>query len=492
MTTLIIITSVGLGYLSVRDERSHLIRESKMMARTLARTLATTFKYYHMTDQHEHQRLVELIQAVMPHDDGDNQLLVKIYDPEGRLINFIFEHGEYKQNLPQESSMRDFVKGGSERVIKDGKDEFFSAVSPIVNKTGELRGAVEILISFNSISKTVSALVHKFIAFILLTIFLLGMLIYIISQRSIALPIVRLKEASKKLGLGNLGLRIEKTGTDELDDLIEEFNRMAQNIERQNRRQEQLFNEKINLERSLRHRDKLASIGQLTSGLAHEIGTPLNVISGRAEYLLRKIADNSHGSENLKIIIRQADRITKIMQQMLAFSRKPKAEFKNIHIDKIIDDAFALCQLKQNRENSTVVLELQLTATALMGDADGLQQLFVNLMLNSCHAMGICGKILITSRTKSNSPNEIVIEYEDNGVGIPATDRARVFDPFFTTKEVGDGTGLGLFMVSNIVQEHQGRIELDYDFDRGARFIIHLPQKLINTDEQSDIDVFSG
>lgn len=462
-----------------------------MMARTLARTLATTFKYYHMTDQRQHQRLVELIRAVMPHDDGDNQLLVKIYDPEGRLINLIFEHGEYKQNLSQERNLRDFVKGGSERVIKDGKDVFFSAVSPIINKAGELRGAVEILISFNSINKTVTGLVHKFIAFILLTIFLLGMLIYIISRRSIALPIVRLKEASEKLGLGNLGLRIEKTGTEELDDLIEEFNRMAQNIDRQNRKQEQLFNEKINLERSLRHKDKLASIGQLTSGLAHEIGTPLNVISGRAEYLLRKITDNNQGEENLKIIIRQADRITKIMQQMLAYSRKPKAEFKSVYIDKIIDDAFALCQLKNNRENSSVVLELQLTTTILMGDADGLRQLFVNLMLNSYHAMGNDGKILISSRTKHNSASEITIVYEDNGVGIPPTDRTRVFDPFFTTKEVGDGTGLGLFMVSNIVQEHQGRIELDYDFDRGARFIIHLPQNLINTVEQLDVDVFS-
>jgi signal transduction histidine kinase len=530
ISTLIILTSIGLGYISVRDERSHLMGEARMMARTLARTLAATFKYYHMEDQH--QRLGELIHAVMPHDKDAHNLLLNMYDRHGQLINLSFEHGITRQAIQRDRELGDFSKGGSEQIIKDGTHEYFSVVVPIQNSGGELQGAVEILLSFDSINNTIAGLVRKFVAFILLTALLLGLLIYLISRWSITLPIARLKEASEKLGHGDLGLRIEKSGVKELDDLIEEFNRMAHNIERQNSKREQLFSEKINLERGLRHQDKLASIGQLASGLAHEIGTPLNVISGRAEHLLHKLTGNHPGSENLKIIIRQAERITKTMQQMLAFSRKPTAEFSEVYLEKIINDAFSLCQLKQRKNHPPIEIELKLSTESVMvtdhgagchnsnspqtckrlqgtadarkrpvrytpvcgqtddkadavpcdrlsvmADEDGLRQLFVNLMLNSFHAMKDGGKIIITSEKKSKSSGEVIITYEDNGPGVPPALRDRIFDPFFTTKEVGEGTGLGLFMAQNIVQEHQGRIELDCDFDKGARFIIHLPRQ---------------
>ncbi len=487
ISSLIILTSIGLGYISVRDERSHLMEEARMMARTLARTLATTFKYYHMEDQQ--QRLGELIHAVVPHDKDVSNLLLNMYDRHGQLINLSFEHGINRQTIQRGRELGDLSKGGNEQIIKDGTHEYFSVVSPIINSDGELQGAVEILLSFDSINNTIARLVRKFIAFILLTALLLGLLIYLLSRWSITLPIAGLKEASKKLGHGDLGLRIEKSGVKELDDLIEEFNRMARNIERQNSKREQLFNEKINLERGLRHQDKLASIGQLASGLAHEIGTPLTVISGRAEHLLHKSSADHPGSENLKIIIRQAERITKTMQQMLAFSRKPTAEFSQVYLEKIINDAFSLCQLKQRKNHPPIEIELKLSTNSLMADEDGLRQLFVNLMLNSFHAMKGGGKITITSEEDSSSPGEVIITYEDNGPGVPSALRERIFDPFFTTKEVGEGTGLGLFMVANIVQEHQGRIKLDCDFDKGARFIIHLPRKPIETSSKPTMQV---
>lgn len=474
ISALLILTSVGLGYVSVRDERYHLMSEVKSQARTLASILATTFKYYHMDDQR--QRIGELIHAVMPHDQNANNLLINIYDHQGQLMDFSFEHGINHITPNTSKELGEMLTGSREKLIKDGSFEYFSVIRPIRNNVGELQGAVEILFCFDQINTNLAGIIQKFVAFILLTAFLLGLTIYFISRWSISLPISGLKETAEKLGHGDLGLRIEKSGVTELDDLIEEFNRMAYNIEQQDRKREQLFAEKINLEKTLRHTDKLASIGQLASGLAHEIGTPLNVISGRAEHLLHKLADDHPGARNLQTIIRQSERITKTMQQLLAFSRKSAACFKEVSLEKIVQEAFSLCQLKQRSNLPQIQIELDLLEETMLADDDGLRQLFVNLMLNSFHVLQSGGTIRVTSVADSHNSEGIIVTYEDNGPGIPPDARERIFDPFFTTKDVGEGTGLGLYMVTNIVQEHQGRIALDADFKPGVRFILHLPR----------------
>jgi len=483
ISTLLILSSVGLGVISVRDERSHLMNEVRGQARTLAKILATTFKYYHMVDSP--QRIGELIHAVMPHDQENNNLLINLYDQQGQLMDFTFAHG-INERIPHQLNEPDEIAAGTrEQLIKDGSHEYFSVVSPILSSSGDLQGAVEVLISLDQIDKNLADIVQKFIVFILLTASLLGVLIYFVTRMSILLPIARLKEASEKLGRGDLGLRIEKSGVTELDTVIEEFNRMAYNIEQQNNTQEQLFTEKINLEKSLRHTDKLASIGQLASGLAHEIGTPLNVISGRAEHLLNKLPVEQPGTKNLEIIIRQSERITKTMQQLLAFSRKPAANFAEIDLEKIIIEAFSLCQMKQRKTDPQIKIVSHLAEKRMMADEDGLRQLFVNLMLNSFHVLADGGTIEIHSFLHPQNQKEITITYEDDGPGIPLDNKERVFDPFFTTKDVGEGTGLGLFMVTNIVEEHQGRITLDANATEGTKFIIMFPYSPVDTSPSS-------
>ena len=479
ISTLLILSSVGLGYISVRDERFHLMNEVRGQARTLAKILATTFKYYHMGDQH--QRIGELIHAVMPHDQESNTLLINIYNQQGQLMDFSFVHGSNELVPHQTKELDDILHGNREQLIKDGSLEYFSVTSPIISSSSHFQGAVEVLISLDQINKNLTGLVRKFIAFIILTASLLGILIYLIPHWGILLPIARLKETAKKLGHGDPGLRIEKSGVTELDNLIEEFNRMAFNIEQQHKKQQQLFTEKINLEKTLRHSDKLASIGQLASGLAHEIGTPLNVISGRAEHLLHKLPEEDPGTKNLKIIIRQSERITKTMQQLLAFSRKSAAHFNEINLEKILQEAFSLCRMKQRKTDPQIKIVLNLLEKKMMADEDGLRQLFVNLMLNSFHVLQDGGTIHVHSSPGTEKDQEIVITYEDDGPGIPPEQKDRIFDPFFTTKDVGEGTGLGLFMVTNIVQEHQGHIVLGTPSTKGTKFIISFPQVSFDT-----------
>ncbi len=473
ISALLIVTSVGLGVISVRDERSHQMKEVGSQARTLSGILATTFKYYQMGGRS--QRIGELIHAVIPHGQESNNLLINIYNEHGQLMDFSFEHGKIERIPHQNIAPDEILKGSREQLIKDGRHQYFSVISPIISDSRDLQGAVEVLISLDQINRNQKGLVRKFIVFIVLTASLLGILIYLITRWSITLPIAKLKEAAEKLGHGDLGLRIEKSGVTELDNVIEEFNRMAFNIEQQHKRQEQLFTEKINLEKTLRHTDKLASIGQLASGLAHELGTPLNVISGRAEHLLSKLPKEQPGTKNLEIIIRQSERITKTMQQLLAFSRKPAAHFAELSLEKVIMEAFSLCQMKQRKTAPQIKIELDLLEEKMIADEDGLRQLFVNLMLNSFHVLLDGGLIEVHSFLNPEKNQEIIITYEDDGPGIPLDNKERIFDPFFTTKDVGEGTGLGLFMVTNIVEEHQGGITLDSSSTDGSKFIISLP-----------------
>ncbi|MFP7754678.1 ATP-binding protein [Thermodesulfobacteriota bacterium B35] len=469
--TLILLTSLGLGWISVRDERAHLTGGAALMARTLARTLATTFKYYHMQDQQ--QRLSEIIHALLPHDPTINRLLINIYDRDGNRIDLTFEHGLKLQAVQPDRRKIVPADGDIQEIIRDGTHEYLSVLSPIFDSGGRVQGAVEVLLSLDGINRALAALVRKFLLFVLLTTLLLGLTLYLVSRWSITLPIARLREAARQLGRGDLGLRIEKSGVLEIDELIDEFNRMARNIEEEKRRREKLFREKLDLERGLRHRDKLASIGQLASGLAHEIGTPLNVISGRAEHLLRKAGPGGPASSSLKTIIRQTERISRIIRQMLSFARKPASGHGEVDLAAVIDDAFSLCRLRRSGGPPRVSLEVELACAKIRADADGLRQMFVNLMLNAFQAMSGAGVIRISSTVSAEGG--VTIVFVDNGPGVEPEIADRIFDPFFTTRDVGEGTGLGLSMVAGIVQEHGGSIALDRECATGARFIIRLP-----------------
>ena len=137
----------------------------------------------------------------------------------------------------------------------------------------------------------------------------------------------------------------------------------------------------------------------------------------------------------------------------------------------VINEAYSLCLLRSKRERNEITLDLDLDDT-IHGDVDALQQMFVNLLLNSFQAIKGSGLIKINSAMEA--PNVLKIVYEDNGPGIPVDQHERIFDPFFTTKQVGEGTGLGLYIVASIVEEHSGSIRID-KADIGARFVITLP-----------------
>jgi signal transduction histidine kinase len=211
----------------------------------------------------------------------------------------------------------------------------------------------------------------------------------------------------------------------------------------------------------------------LTAGLAHEIGTPLNIIGGRAEYLLRRPRTPAETHENLGIIRSQIDRIVGIVRQLLEFSRRKEPTLRMVDLHSLLKEVTGLLQHKIDEKNIEVRMFTAGPLPTIMADPDLLQQVFINLYLNSLDVLDAGDRIEIRAETEDRS--RLRISFEDNGPGIPPEEIGQVFDPFYTTKDVGEGTGLGLSVTYGIVRDHGGDIKVESEPGRFTRFIIRLP-----------------
>ena len=232
---------------------------------------------------------------------------------------------------------------------------------------------------------------------------------------------------------------------------------------------------RVRLEEQLQQREKLSSIGLLAAGVAHEINTPLTGVSSYTQMLLGMLAETDPKHALLQKIRRQTDRATGIVNNLLNFSRTGGAtEFAEVNLARVLDDTLQLLepQLRQNRVEIERAYESDLPR--VYGNAGKLQQVFTNLLLNARDAIPGGGRITLRARA-SDGRDALLVEVEDNGIGIAPENVARIYDPFFTTKGVGRGTGLGLAVSYGIVQEHSGHIAVASAPGRGTTFRITLP-----------------
>jgi signal transduction histidine kinase len=237
------------------------------------------------------------------------------------------------------------------------------------------------------------------------------------------------------------------------------------------------------LEEQVRQADKLAAVGQLTAGLAHEIGTPLSIIAGRAETMLRRMAPDDPQRVNLEGILRQIDRITKLVDQLCTFARIQPATRRPISLAPLVRDVWSLVEHQVRDQGVMVEVDCAEGLPAIVADPDQIQQVLLNLVLNAIQAMPEGGRLTIRAgRTVARLNREdplrdgyLKIEVVDEGVGIAPENLPKVFDPFFTTKDVGKGTGLGLAISSRIAHNHGGWIRVKSQVGEGTTFSTYLP-----------------
>ncbi len=306
-----------------------------------------------------------------------------------------------------------------------------------------------------------------------IVVLLTAVLIPLVARKYVSLP---LKELSRRVSSFSSGEEPEReVAGDEVTLITEEFRKLARELSVARRRLLDESERKIELERRLRHSDKLATIGTLASGLAHEIGTPLGVIRGRAEHLLRSNPDPRKLNQGLEIIINQIDRISRIVRMLLDFGRRREPIRVTTDVRTIVQRTLHLLETEAERRNVSLASNLGLTPLLVDCDGDQLQQVFVNLGMNALDAMAENGGTLRVSaeRRLIEGREQIRLYFEDDGPGVEQQLRERVFDPFFTTKDPGKGTGMGLAVSQSIVRDHDGEITLEPG-PRGARFAVAL------------------
>ncbi len=248
-------------------------------------------------------------------------------------------------------------------------------------------------------------------------------------------------------------------------------------IEKQQRMQQELKNSLAKLaeaqEQLIQH-EKLASIGQLAAGVAHEVNNPLGSIMLYAHLVLQRMEESDPRSSDIKFIMEEAKRCQKIVSGLLNFSRQGKLRLKPHNIKSLINKMIDALREQKLFQNIEIFVNISDSVPEISMDGDQMYQVFLNLALNAAEAMPDGGALTISARPDFET-NRVIIEFMDNGVGIPKENLVKMFTPFFTTKQIGKGTGLGLPIAYGILKMHKGNIQVKSNIGLGSVFIIDLP-----------------
>ncbi|MBI2088926.1 MAG: HAMP domain-containing protein [Deltaproteobacteria bacterium] len=484
----VVLTMLVHGYLSVRQDRENLVSEIRVGMRGFSRAIEAALRDLY-ADNHDLKATQEFVDRVGPRGNIHG---IIVYDLQGKKVAVSSSLTENFPGLdPAPILALDpgsvFRKGkGTEGYIHGPGLLVYYHIEPIFNSENKFAGAFLLGRQGHGwrLAETIKTRRNRIVVTTSVLVLIVSLLILWIVRRNVSRPIDELIERIREIGQGRWEQRIQVTGKDEVGLLANEFNRLSGRLRDTYGSLVNEQQEKLKLERDLRHSERLASVGQLAAGLAHEIGTPLNIIGGRAEYLTRRPRSAEELNENLLIIRAQIDRIAGIVRQLLEFSRHKEPTLRAVDIASLLTEVRQLLQHKLDEKGIKVDQELPESPPVIQADPDLLQQVFLNLYLNSLHGLETGGWIKIRAEVSDNStkiaPGASVarwlrIAFEDNGPGIRPEHLDRVFDPFFTTKDIGEGTGLGLSVSYGIVRDHGGEIQVESEPGKYARFIIHLP-----------------
>ncbi len=441
--------------------------------------------------------LVDRIQEILFGNDGENasgrstiflgdlRIATNVKLPDGkRAIGTRMSEEVYAQVL-----LRREKWFGRAFVVNDW---FFSAYEPILSLTGIPIGALYVGIPERPY--TVGKLRMGFLySGVLLIGTLLGLAVSHLLSARLAAPIGELERLARRVAAGERGLRIEVPSRDEIGDLAMEFSAMTKALTRQeeeirdlNRELEQKVRERtVELEEQGRQLlvtreelfrvEKLAAVGELAAGVAHEINNPLAIIRGNAELLEMELPLDSPSREEVAIINRQVGRVERIVSGLLHFARRKERQLDRVDLHQILNDVQGSIGHQVSLDGITLEKEYDLALPGLDADGDQLRQLFANLMANAAQAMPDGGTLTLTTRFTPTTES-CTVTIADTGNGIAPDHLSRIFNPFFTTK--GSGTGLGLSISYGIVREHGGSITATNNPGDGALFTVTLPCKM--------------
>jgi signal transduction histidine kinase len=297
-------------------------------------------------------------------------------------------------------------------------------------------------------------------------VILLGILLWLLGREAVT-PLQRLVAAMQRAERGDLGVRADEGRSDELGDAARSFDAMLAALRRSQAELEAFYRERMV------RADRFAAVGEIATGLAHEIKNPLAGLSGALELMAEDLAANPRHAEVVGEMRHQVQRLTNTMESLLSFARPPKARLRPADVNVSIEKVLFLIRQQCRDGCITIAPDLAETLPAVLADSAQLEQVFLNLCLNACQAMQRHEGSRLTVRTRPGE-GTVHVEIEDSGPGIPIEARPHVFKPFYTTK--GEGNGLGLAISARIVNEHGGHIGYRCPPEGGTVFTVTLQQ----------------
>ncbi|MDY6845265.1 MAG: ATP-binding protein [Thermodesulfobacteriota bacterium] len=364
---------------------------------------------------------------------------------------------------------------------------YIAAYDPIKDIEGRIIG----ILGINLLAKPyIDVIIKHTVGWILIgacAVSLLTVIAFFLTTK-IVRPIRTIVEATRKISQGDLDVHVDVGASDELSLLAGSFNEMVSRLKSARDRfeyrgkslEEQVKERTREIEKiqsKIFQQEKLAIVGQLASSIAHEIGTPLNIVLGNAEYLVSEMDKDDPKMEELRDIIEQTEKITERVKQLLSMARPRRAIMEKTNVNQVLEKVLSILNPVIIKSSVTLVKDLACNIPNIIADSSQLEQVFINLIINSMDAMAGKGELKVMTSYVGDEQEErpVTVTFSDTGCGIPEHCITKIFDPFFTTKPYGYGTGLGLTVTYHIVEAHGGTIDVESEEEVGTTFIIKLP-----------------
>ena len=360
-------------------------------------------------------------------------------------------------------------------------------------KSQRVLGVIEADLSLEILDTNIKKQGIAITVYVLAFLFVISVVLCLILWNLVSTPVTMLTRGMERVAGGDLDYTINLNRKDEMGELAKAFNAMTSDLKKAKielmewgNTLEKKVKEKTEAihraQAQLIHSEKLASLGRMAAGVAHEINSPLTGIVTFGHLLQKKFPPGSQEREDIDVIIDQANRCSSIIKGLLGFARASAAEKALTNINDVLHSSVNIVQHKADFFNIKLVTDFDPALLRVKADSSQLQQVFLNMTVNAADAMEGKGTLTITtSNVIENNHDLVEVVFSDTGPGIPQENLEKLFEPFFTTKPVGKGTGLGLAVSHGIIQDHGGTITVKTKINEGSSFFIRLPAQRENT-----------
>lgn len=459
-----------------------IIHQMELTGQQFARTIKTSLNHNMMNDQYDSVR--HTIAAI---GKQEGIAKVRLFTVKGQIfyssekdeigksypvnsLECMVCHGDHQQKVPHDEQKTKIFTAedgvtylGIFDPIKNEKD-CHTAECHYHSDEHQILGVLDVVIPLTSMQERIKTGSIRTAIFAVLAIIILSMVTLVVVRILILQPIRKLVEATGRVAKGEWTDPIPGGRQDEMGDLIRSFNRMQETLQVS--------------QRQLVLSGKLASVGKLAAGVAHEINNPLTGILTFAEDLLDESEEDDPKREDYLVIKRESIRCRQIVRNLLDFAKQDKPQITSVDVNEVLKRTIKLIERLAQFQNCIIKTELQPNLPLVRGDAGQLQQIYLNLLINSAEAMPEGGTINIESRHSARNPL-ITTVVSDNGIGMSDEEKKRIFEPFYSTKK-GKTQGLGLAVTWGILEQHGGSIDVESKVDIGTRFTVRLPVYINN------------